>query len=513
MRKFSVVVPAFNEEKLLPACLESLLGQEYAGEIEILVVDNASTDRTAEVARRHGARVIEEPRRGYCNALMRGFAAAQGEIIACTDADSVVPPDWIERLAREYDRAPDVVAVGGDIEFECPNWKSRLLTQFLIPWINRIDRGNPAGPHLWGANLSVRRDAFLSVGGWNPKFSLQADSELSERLRKAGRVVVNESLRVRTSSRRWNRSLLFNMFLFASNWIWFHLFSVPLYREFPAIRNGEKKPGWSGVPRFGGRVAWMCAAIVLLGGAVAYGAFQPRSSLFGQTYWTGHTQEKLIALTFDDGPNEPYTGQVLDILQREHVHATFFLIGANVRRFPRTVERIVDEGHVVGNHSDTHPLRFALQETPRIRQEIDAAERTIHAAGGRYPSLFRPPQGLRSPWLLSVVEEDSLVAVTWDDAPEDWDPWPASVLVERTLAQAHPGAIILLHDGMNLTKDANQGETVKALPAIIDSLRAHGYRFVTVPELIGVRASLTHWSRAEPLHLGSSDKGKVREGG
>ncbi len=98
--------------------------------------------------------------------------------------------------------------------------------------------------------------------------------------------------------------------------------------------------------------------------------------------------------------------------------------------------------------------------------------------------------------------------MTWDDAPSDWDPWPAPVLVQRTLAQAHPGAIILLHDGMNLTPDADQSETVKALPVIIDSLRARGYRFCTVPELIGVRASLSRWSPAGPLHLGSGAKAR-----
>ncbi len=509
MRTISVVVPAFNEEQLLPTCLESLLAQDSEGEIEILVVDNASTDDTAGVARRYGARVIEEPRRGYCNALMRGFAAARGEIIACTDADTVVPPDWIRRLAQEYDRGQDVVAVGGDIEFEHPSWKSRLLTPFLIPWINRIDRGNPAGPHLWGANLSVRRDAFLGVGGWNPRFSLQADSELSERLRTAGRVVVIESLRVRTSSRRWNRSLLLNTFLYASNWAWFHLFRVPLYREFPVVRNGAKAHGRAPArsPR-----RWVAvgtwAAILSLVAAVGYGTFGPRSSLFGATYWTAHTDDKVVALTFDDGPNEPYTGRVLDILRREGVHATFFLIGTNVRRYPATVERTVREGHAVGNHSDSHPLRFALKSTPQIEQEIDSAEASIHAAGGVYPSLFRPPQGLRSPWLLSVVGADSLVAVTWDDAPTDWDPWPAAVLVRRTLAQAHPGAIILLHDGMNLTRHADQSETVKALPTIIDSLRARGYRFLTVPQLLGVRASLSRWPHA-PLRLGSGARGRT----
>ena len=93
-----MALPAFNEEELLPACLEALAAQEYEGELEILVVDNASTDDTARVARSHGARVVVEPRRGYCNALVRGFAAARGEIIACDvrDQDSV---DRRERLA------------------------------------------------------------------------------------------------------------------------------------------------------------------------------------------------------------------------------------------------------------------------------------------------------------------------------------------------------------------------------------------------------------------------------
>jgi peptidoglycan/xylan/chitin deacetylase (PgdA/CDA1 family) len=99
---------------------------------------------------------------------------------------------------------------------------------------------------------------------------------------------------------------------------------------------------------------------------------------------------------------------------------------------------------------------------------------------------------------MSLLEGDSLIAVTWDDAPRDWDPIPAAELVRRTLAQVHPGAIILLHDGMNLTHEADQSETVKALPRIIDGLRALGYRFRTVPELIGVRASLGRWTHATP---------------
>jgi len=509
MRRVSVVVPAYNEEELLPKCLEALRAQVYDGEIEILVVDNASTDGTALVARSHGAIVVHEPSRGYGNALAAGFAAAHGDIIACTDADTIVPKDWISRLVHEYDRHEDVVAIGGEIEFATPNWKCRLLTDGFIPLFNRMDRANPAGPHMWGANLSVRRDAFLAVGGWNPRFSLQTDSELSERLRRVGRVAILESLVVVTSSRRWNRSLLLNAFIYVSNWIWFHVFRTPLYRGFPVVR-GERRPPASPSGRRGRRVAAIACAALVLVGAVSYAALEPRSNAFGRTYWSGETQQKLVALTFDDGPNEPYTARVLDVLRRERVRATFFLIGQNVRRLPATVARIVREGHVVGNHSDSHPVGFALESQPDLQHELDSAEESIHAAGGIYPSLFRPPQGLRSPWLMSLLEGDSLIAVTWDDAPRDWDPIPAAELVRRTLAQVHPGAIILLHDGMNLTHQADQSETVKALPRIIDGLRALGYRFRTVPELIGVRASLDRWTHVAPRAALAGARNRLR---
>jgi peptidoglycan/xylan/chitin deacetylase (PgdA/CDA1 family)/GT2 family glycosyltransferase len=497
LTRVSVVVPAFNEEELLPQCLESLLAQDYQGEFEILVVDNGSTDGTSRVARGYDVKVVSEPTRGYSQALIAGFSAAAGDIIACTDADSVVPPDWISSLVREYDRRPGVVAIGGEIDFTCPNWKSRLLMLCFIRLFNRIDRESRGGPHLWGANMSVRRDAFLAAGGWNPRFSLQADSELSERLRTIGRVMVLESLRVRTSSRRWNRSFFVNAFIYATNWAWFHAFGVPLYRDFPIIRDHEL-PVTVQRRRRDRRVAYLtCAAIVLLC-AAGYAALEPQSDAFGLTYWSGSSRQKLVALTFDDGPNEPYTSRVLDILKREHVRATFFLIGSNVRRSPGSVARIVQEGHVVGNHSDTHPVGFALQRQSQMRREVDRAEVSIQAAGGIYPSLFRPPQGLRSPWLMNVLRGDSLIAVTWDDAPRDWDPAPAAELVKRTLHQVHPGAIILLHDGMNLTPGANQSETVKALPGIIDGLRAQGYHFATVPELIGVRPSLPQWPNSSP---------------
>jgi len=205
------------------------------------------------------------------------------------------------------------------------------------------------------------------------------------------------------------------------------------------------------------------------------------------------TDPPTVYLTYDDGPNPTTTPDLLDVLSREHVRATFFLIGANVRRDPATAEKIVEAGHVVGNHSDTHPAGFALEPTPELRAEVDRAERTIHAATGVYPRLFRPPQGIRSPWLMSTVARDSLVTVTWDDAPRDWERLSARTIADRSVAQVHSGSIILLHDGLNLTRSADRSATVAALPSIIRRLRAEGYRFITVPELLHVSPTLPGW--------------------
>ncbi len=493
MLSVSVVVPAYNEEALLSDTLDALLAQDYQGPLQIIVVDNASTDGTGRIARERSVTVVTEPDRGYCNALVAGFAAATGDIVACTDADTIVPPDWISRFVAEYERHPGIVSIGGGIEFVDQNWKSWFLTALILPLVNGVDRRNPQGPHLWGANLSVRRTAFEAVGGWNRAFSLQADSELSERMRRVGRVILIPSLSVRTSSRRWNQALMRNMYLYASNFVWFQLFHKPLYREFPAVRSVVRSATREAAAQV--RRPAFAVSLVLVGvfAGVVYSALAPRSNAFGRTYWSGATTDKVVALTFDDGPNEPYTSQVLAILKREHVRATFFLIGSNIRRDPAAAARIARDGHVIGNHSDTHPARFALKPVPELRHELDSAENSIHEATALYPRFFRPPQGLRSPWLMGVLSEDSLVAVTWDDTPQDWDPLPPDELVKRALTQAHPGAIILLHDGMNLTPDADQSRTVTALPRIIDGLRAQGYRFVTIPELLGGRAYLSQW--------------------
>ena len=490
--RVSVIVPAYNEEDLLAECLEALATQDYEGEIEVVVVDNASTDATGEIARGLGVRVVEEPRRGYGRALRRGFAAGTGEILASTDADTVVPRTWVRRLVEAYACDDAVVCAGGDCEFVEPNLRGWLFTRGLLPLLVWGDRVGGNSPHLWGASFSVRQDVFVRAGGFHPDFDLQVDTELSERLRQYGRVVLVGGDKVRTSSRRWNRTLVRSAFLFGSNFLWLRLFHKPLWHFFPNVREAAWPSSGRGVWRR--RYAPTLAALLLFWiGFVGYTAFTPWSSAFGRTYWYGPEKDKVVALTFDDGPEEPYTSQVLDILKREHVRATFFVIGANVRHYPESTARIAADGHVIGNHSDTHPMALALEPEAVIKDEVDRAERQIHAVAGVYPSLFRPPQGIRSPWLMKVTEEDSLATVTWDDAARDWERRTADDLVERAVNETSPGAIILLHDGLNLDHRADRTATVEALPRIIERLRARGYRFVTVPELLHLPSTLAHW--------------------
>jgi peptidoglycan/xylan/chitin deacetylase (PgdA/CDA1 family) len=503
------VVPAYNEEDLLPRCLEALIGQRGGRPHEIIVVNNASTDGTAAVARAYGVRVVDEPVRGYSRALARGFAAATGDVIASTDADSEVPRDWIARLVAAYRSDPSIVAVGGAIRFTDPNLKGRIFTDLLLPLIDHVDWSNPRGPHLWGANLSIRRDAFLRVGGFNPHFSLQADSEISERLRAEGRVVLLPDLRVKSSSRRWNQAFWSSGLLFGMNFVWYHAFRRPMCREFPAIREtpanrdaaaipAQAGPGANGVVAGGvrgraGRLAGLLLGFVTALGLTVYSACIPRSNAFGHTVWNVPTSRRVVALTFDDGPNSRCTPRILEILRQEHVHATFFLIGSNVRREPEVAAAIVRDGNVVGNHSDSHPYGFAWRSTSFLSAELAGAEKSVEAATGVYPRFFRPPNGLRSPWLMQTLKRDSLTAITWDDAAGDWDPMAPDEIVRRTVARAHPGSIILLHDGMNLQLHPDQTQTVEALPGIIRELRSQGYEFVTVPELLGRAPYLSRW--------------------
>jgi len=208
----SVVIPAYNEEHYLPACLEALQQQTYPSEsFEMIVVDNASTDETATIAQRFGARVVYEPVKGIARARQRGFEVARGEIIASTDADTVVPPSWLSHIVAHFSRNRDVVAVYGPVYWPTARPHERWIMRYPVTWALVVS--NQVGRTLWvGSNFAVRADAFWKVGGFtafDPQGLLGEDVYLSLRVSRVGQALFDPDLAVYASPRRvregyWN---------------------------------------------------------------------------------------------------------------------------------------------------------------------------------------------------------------------------------------------------------------------------------------------------------------------
>jgi peptidoglycan/xylan/chitin deacetylase (PgdA/CDA1 family) len=184
-----------------------------------------------------------------------------------------------------------------------------------------------------------------------------------------------------------------------------------------------------------------------------------------------------IALTFDDGPG-PYTPEVLNVLERFHVRATFFPIGKMLRYFSASTVREIEDGDVIGNHTETHPMLAQLSAHDQHEELFEQIAR-IELLGGHRPVLFRPPYGSFNATTIRELHSLHLLMVLWSADTEDYRQPGVQVIVERALAGAHPGAIILMHDA-----GGTRTQTIEALPSIIRGLRARGFHLVTVPQLL-----------------------------
>lgn len=234
------------------------------------------------------------------------------------------------------------------------------------------------------------------------------------------------------------------------------------------------------------------ARMAVIGGipALAYWIFgSPFSQLLGRFPFRGPDHPRVIALTFDDGPNEPYTSQIANFLHEEEIRATFFQVGVCVERFPSVSQEMVRQGHVIGNHSTSHRIRRCV--TPGAqRAETAAAQQVICAAIGRQPALYRPPWLLRTPSLMRLLGELGVQPVSGEfcHALEVFQPSPARI-ARRALAKSRPGAILIFHDGFD-GRGGDRHNTVEAVKIVVDSLRRRGFRFVTVDELLDTAAYL-----------------------
>jgi peptidoglycan/xylan/chitin deacetylase (PgdA/CDA1 family) len=192
------------------------------------------------------------------------------------------------------------------------------------------------------------------------------------------------------------------------------------------------------------------------------------------------TQDKVVALTYDDGPHPDFTPAILSALDMYQVKATFFMIGERMEKYPEIVKEAVAKGHVIGNHTYSHPRDLESLAPSTVIRELDDCEEVIERITGKRTHLFRPPRGLLSGTILTVAKEEGYQTILWTVSADHQDAPTPELMAKRVLDHVKPGAIILAHDGTF----ASRINDVKATPLIIEELKRRGYRFVTVPELL-----------------------------
>lgn len=219
-------------------------------------------------------------------------------------------------------------------------------------------------------------------------------------------------------------------------------------------------------------------------GLFIYSFLVPNFPLTGRVFYSGRTSGNQVALTFDDGPRPPYTGQILDVLKKEGVTATFFVLGENARRYPDLVKRIELEGHRVANHGMDHGIMMFASGAQALAQ-VEAAELAFLAAGATDTApLFRAPHGWLSPAAHRALSRRGYQVTGWSKGVWDTASPGVESIISRTAEILRPGRILLLHDGWSGSGEEDRSQTVAALTEIIRNTRARGMEFVTVEEMM-----------------------------
>ncbi|MEK4452402.1 polysaccharide deacetylase family protein [Paenibacillus sp. FSL L8-0506] len=204
---------------------------------------------------------------------------------------------------------------------------------------------------------------------------------------------------------------------------------------------------------------------------------------YPETFKTSGPRNKVIALTFDDVPDPRFTPQLLDVLKKYHVKATFFVVGSRAEKHPALVKRMIREGHAIGNHSYDHP-QFVKLKMHDFRSQIIETENIIQTLAGYKPRLIRPPYGDISEQQLRWAKNHGYKLVNWNVDSLDWKGLSKTQVRNNILANAGKGAIILQHGGGGPGSDLSG--TIQALPEVVTIMRKRGYSFVTVPQLLQV---------------------------
>jgi len=224
--------------------------------------------------------------------------------------------------------------------------------------------------------------------------------------------------------------------------------------------------------------------------AAGYQSMAASGQWYGPTFAGGIPGSKQIALTYDDGPNDPHTLRLLDVLAKHSARATFFMIGRYVQDRPDIARAVAQAGHVIGNHTFTHPL-LIFESEARTRTQLVDCHQALEDAVGEHSNLFRPPFGGRRPATLRIARELRLQTVMWNVTGYDWNAPPAAMIENGVARQMRGGDIILLHDGGHRAMGADRAQTVLATDNLIGRYKNEGYGFVPVEEMRAISHPLS----------------------
>jgi peptidoglycan/xylan/chitin deacetylase (PgdA/CDA1 family) len=224
-------------------------------------------------------------------------------------------------------------------------------------------------------------------------------------------------------------------------------------------------------------------AVAAAVGAAGYQSIAPTGQWYGRTFTGVSGTSKQIAITYDDGPNDPHTLRLLEVLAKHDVRATFFLIGRYVQQRPDIAREVMRSGHVVGNHTFSHPL-LIFKSDADTRKELQQCRQSLLDGVGAHSTLFRPPFGGRRPGTLRIAREMGLQSIMWNVTGYDWNAPPAAVIERKISNRIRGGDVILLHDGGHKQMGADRSQTVLATEHLISRYKAEGYEFVTIPKMM-----------------------------
>ena len=224
------------------------------------------------------------------------------------------------------------------------------------------------------------------------------------------------------------------------------------------------------------------AATAAAATAAGYQSMAPTGQWFGRTFTGLSRLSKQLALTYDDGPNDPHTLRLLDVLARHNIHATFFLIGRYIQQRPDIAREIVKAGHIIGNHTFTHPL-LTFKSTGELRTELEGCGSALSDAVGEHSNLFRPPFGGRRPAVLRMARRMGLQPIMWSVTGYDWNAPSVEHIEHKVTSKVRGGDVILLHDGGHRAFGTDRSYTVAATDRLIARYKSEGFEFVTIPEM------------------------------